>query len=632
MKKRNGTILALGLASLALSVAATATSISLGEKAESVNAEGKTIILDAKSFGLTSAATEVETTKTFDGVNYVLSKGAKTQASSGTKRFSKNPAILIGTSGTYIYNSIPFETEIAKFEIFANKGASAKVSVQVDFSSDPLESKKATGDWTQTLSTLDNVYTINSVPAGSKYFRYSVTNANNSQVQFRITLAEGVADTLTGITAELKDDSKVWLDGETVTIDDINVYAVYSVSGAVLVTDDITIENGLLSAGENAVTISYAGQSYDLAVTAAARTVESVEVVGDMENKSYSIGADWNLSGLSLDVAYNAGEPISVPFSDSRVVYTIDPAKASSTSTTSITISGTFEESPFTKTIEGIAVHEPVYSLVSDEAKLYSGMKFHITADAGAYAAGKLSNSVLQKADFDPHADAIVAAATQFELQGTAGNWNIVSDQGNLESTAAKKMSYVATDAPWNITIDEDGKATILKNSTIGKILYNKSTPRFTTYTSSPSSSMLLPEIYAIAETDPVLAFIRDNLRMGDTAMTGEGSGACVTENYYATAKAALSKLTAEERLSFQNDTDRKYSAALARYLAWASAAGDLTPFDGMPTFESKSANYFGEKETASSSSSAIAAIACGLGLVSAASLLLLRRKKQDRE
>ena len=143
---------------------------------------------------------------------------------------------------------------------------------------------------------------------------------------------------------------------------------------------------------------------------------------------------------------------------------------------------------------------------------------------------------------------------------------------------------------------------------------------------------MLLPEIYAIAATDLVLAFIRDNLRMGDTTMVGEGSGACVTENYYAAAKAALSKLTAEERLSFQNDTDRKYSAALARYLAWASAAGDLTPFDGMPTFESKAANYFGEQEAASSSSSAIAATTCGLGLVSAASLLLLRRKKQDRE
>ncbi|MGN1262191.1 MAG: bacterial Ig-like domain-containing protein [Candidatus Enteromonas sp.] len=342
-------------------------------------------------------ATTGEVTKTVDGVNYAISSGAKSQSSSGTNRLSTNPAIFIGKSGTYIYNSTPFETNIAKFELFANSTASKKVSVQVDFDSEPLTAQKAKGDWTQTLSVLDKVYTIDSVPEEAKYFRYSVTNANNSQVQFRITLKEGVANTLTGITAELKDSTKTWNEGETITLDDINVYAVYSVSGSVLVTEGITIENNTLSAGENAVTLSYAGKTCDLAVTAATRIVESVDVVGDMTQKSYSLGSSWNLDGLSLSVPYNTGDPIAVSLDDTRVTYTVNPTKADSTSITSLTISGEFDGVSFTKSIEGIVVHEPYYTLVSDEAKLYPGMKFHITASNGAYAAGTLSNNLLQK-------------------------------------------------------------------------------------------------------------------------------------------------------------------------------------------------------------------------------------------
>ena len=150
------------------------------------------ILIDATNLALTSTATTAESNVTYGGVNYVISSGAKAQTSSGDNKFSAT-AILIGKSGAYIYNSTAIPGDITQFEVYANKGASAKVSVGVKFAADSaITSWDAVGAWTQTLSTLDNVYDASSaIVSGARYFRYQVTNANNSQVEFRITYSTG---------------------------------------------------------------------------------------------------------------------------------------------------------------------------------------------------------------------------------------------------------------------------------------------------------------------------------------------------------------------------------------------------------------------------------------------------------
>lgn len=151
--------------------------------------EPEVIILDAKD--LTSTVTTVDSEVSAGNVTFVLSKGAKKQSStSATNAFSENASILIGKSGAYIYNKTAIPGVITKFEIYANAGASAKVSVGVNFSNSPISSYSATAanTYTATLSTLDSVYDCSEkLPSDAKYFWYQVTNANNSQVQFRIT-------------------------------------------------------------------------------------------------------------------------------------------------------------------------------------------------------------------------------------------------------------------------------------------------------------------------------------------------------------------------------------------------------------------------------------------------------------
>ena len=148
---------------------------------------GDAVVLIIDGAQLTSTATTGTTTKTYSGVSVTFSDGAKQLSSTGDNKFT-DKAILIGKSGKNIHAAIP--GKITKFEIYANKGASSKVSVGVNFSDTEITAYNASANNTykNTLETLDHVYDCSaSLSSNAHYFWYQVTNANNSQVEFRIT-------------------------------------------------------------------------------------------------------------------------------------------------------------------------------------------------------------------------------------------------------------------------------------------------------------------------------------------------------------------------------------------------------------------------------------------------------------
>lgn len=164
---------------------------------EASGVETKVLIIDGSQLSeypsSGSTTTNNDVTKTYSGIDIVFSKGAKQASISGNNKFSNESSILIGKSGAYIYNKTAIPGKIVKFEIFANKGASAKVSVGVNFSSEAISkySASATNTYTAILENLDTVYDCTEkLPEGAQYFWYQVTNNNNSQVQFRITYEE----------------------------------------------------------------------------------------------------------------------------------------------------------------------------------------------------------------------------------------------------------------------------------------------------------------------------------------------------------------------------------------------------------------------------------------------------------
>ena len=85
----------------------------------------------------------------------------------------------------------------------------------------------------------------------------------------------------------------------------------------------------------------------------------------------------------------------------------------------------------------------------------------------------------------------------ELTLGGSSGSWTLSNNEGKLlGATAAKKLAWDKGTTTWSISI-QNGNATIQNGtSTYGRFLYNVNTPRFTTYTSDATSSMLLPQIY----------------------------------------------------------------------------------------------------------------------------------------
>lgn len=163
--------------------------VTVSQRAAGSAAEPVTIIIDASD--LSTTATTKDTDHTFGGVTLTYSKGAKKQLATNAKNtFSDKGAILIGKSGAYIYNKTAIPGIITKFEIYANEGASKNVTVGVNFSNSAISkyNASAANTYTAKLATIDKVYDCSaSLPKDAKYFWYQVTNANNSQVQFRIT-------------------------------------------------------------------------------------------------------------------------------------------------------------------------------------------------------------------------------------------------------------------------------------------------------------------------------------------------------------------------------------------------------------------------------------------------------------
>ena len=74
---------------------------------------------------------------------------------------------------------------------------------------------------------------------------------------------------------------------------------------------------------------------------------------------------------------------------------------------------------------------------------------------------------------------------------------------------------------------------------------------------------------------------------MSDPDYSGSGTGLCKSSGTYLTAKIALMSLDVSYRNNFENNVDNKYTLALARYLAWAKANEDESPFNGTTIIKS---------------------------------------------
>lgn len=157
-------------------------------------------------------------------------------------------------------------------------------------------------------------------------------------------------------------------------------------------------------------------------------------------------------------------------------------------------------------TVTGFKVKSLVtesWSLVTDASTLKVGDELVIASNEKGVVAGNITKDYLSRiaSTFSEDMSTITKLddnAVIFTLGGEADACTLSNSEGKLLGcTAVKEVAWVDGTTTWKISINTSNEATIQStNTTYGRFLYNVNSSRFTTYTSSTNTSMLLPQIY----------------------------------------------------------------------------------------------------------------------------------------
>ena len=210
---------------------------------------------------------------------------------------------------------------------------------------------------------------------------------------------------------------------------------------------------------------------------------------------------------------------ISKNVEDASVDVTFTPT-AAGTYTATVTLTSAGAES-VTVSLSGTAT-EPsssnanttTFKLVTSTDKLVSGMRYIIACGSKAKAAGALGSQILASEGVTVNSDIITITdnVAVFVLEGNqTSGWTFKNESNNnyLYATAEKKLAYGTTAKSWTLSNGTAGVIMTYSTSTYGTMLCNVGSPRFTTYTSTPTNQMIQANLYMEyseggGSTDPV--------------------------------------------------------------------------------------------------------------------------------
>ena len=317
---------------------------------------------------------------------------------------------------------------------------------------------------------------------------------------YSLTCGAAVDCELTGITLNTDNVKKAFVTGDTFTSEGLVVTANYSncndknkTSMSVVTAPDMTV------AGTKDVKVSY---------TEGDVTKEASYQITVTDPVTYTV--TWSVEGEETKVVYVEGKPLALPeqtpedCSDSRVfvgwtasnAVSDKPADLFTTASGNVNADVTYY-AVFATVTSGS--ENAAWQRVSDANSLQAGDVLVIACDSKGATAGDIDNAVMASVTTSISDGTITAmgeGTVELTLGGQKDAWTLTSSNGALGATAAKKLAWGSGTTTWKISI-ASGDATI-QNTTndYGRFLYNVNSPRFTTYTSNTSASMLLPQLY----------------------------------------------------------------------------------------------------------------------------------------
>ena len=236
------------------------------------------------------------------------------------------------------------------------------------------------------------------------------------------------------------------------------------------------------------------------------KVLESISIVGNANKTSYIEGEKFDPTGLSVIGIYEDNTTKKISLDSCKFVDATTYSTILSKNTTSVIC--IFDDK--VATYKGIEVKEGTltdkWTLVTKTNELKENDKIVIASTKWRHTgiAGQLTNTYLKAitddSQFSEDLNEIVSLdenALIFEINGSLDNCELVVNDGQKLATDTIKELNISSkgNTKWSIDI-VNADAKIYEANTNGTILYNANFTRFTTYNSSPTSSMLLPQIF----------------------------------------------------------------------------------------------------------------------------------------
>ena len=418
--------------------------------------------------------------------------------------------LSIGTTSVYIW----YGTNYVLYEGIEVTEAPKVESYRIEFQSNSddgstsLSTSTITNQVTSGSEYIDSFANVSNVYSGKNGLKLSSGSKNGSFTLNLSSLGKVKAKTLKlGLAAYKASEAAA-----TITINNQTI----TCSSSTSVTEhEVSLDGSEL----DSLTISSSGRCYLSYIEVGSEATETPTISFTSLSKEGTLAKTIYKNGESFDVT---GLTIYANYSDNTKKDVTKQVKWSSLTLGSTSIIGSYTEDSITKTIEigGLSViddsgggtfeitplptekGEEVWKLVEDDTTLKAGDQLVLAENTQGKVASSLSGGFLSVAEatfsLDHKTMDTNGGALVLTLGGKSGAWTLSNSNNELlGATAVKKVAFGNGTTTWTISIDSDAKATIQNTkSTYGRFLYNVSNPRFTTYTSSTSTSMLLIQLY----------------------------------------------------------------------------------------------------------------------------------------
>ncbi len=138
------------------------------------------------------------------------------------------------------------------------------------------------------------------------------------------------------------------------------------------------------------------------------------------------------------------------------------------------------------------------FKRVASTDDLVSGMRYIIACGSKKMAAGQLSGDFLTNVEVSLSSDIITIAdgVAVFTLEGSGTSYSFLNEESGdyLYASAAKKIAYDANEKTWTLSNGTNGVE--MTFGSCGTMTYNAGSPRFNTYTSNATATMIRANLY----------------------------------------------------------------------------------------------------------------------------------------